>query len=159
MSFLEKRSVTSTDKMLCQIHIWPIMLNQMKYLRACLIESQRMRPAVLATTRKTSKDLVLGTYLPQLDFIPINQLLNHFNIILGGYQVPAGTIVIRNGYGMSNDPKNFLQPDQFMPERWLRYCPNKTKSHPFANIPFGHGSRLSRLFEKNSFSPFFTLFF
>jgi len=93
-------------------------LAKMKYLKACQTESQRILPALFGTSRKTTVDMVLG-----------------------GYQVPAGTTVVRNGMGMSNDHKNFPEPEQFLPERWLRGCPERTNANPFANIPWGHGAR------------------
>ena len=93
-------------------------LNEMRYMKACQTESQRMLPAAVFSNRKTTVDMVLG-----------------------GYQIPAGTTVIKNGYGTSNDSRQFPQPEEFMPERWLRNCPERTVAHPYANIPFGHGSR------------------
>lgn len=93
-------------------------LARMKFMKACQTESQRMVPAAFGSSRKTSIDMVLG-----------------------GYQIPAGTSVIRNGHGMSNDPEHFPQPHKFLPERWLRGCPERTDANPFANIPFGHGAR------------------
>jgi len=93
-------------------------LGKMKYTKACQTESQRMMPAGLGTSRKTDVDMVLS-----------------------GYHIPAGTQVVRIGQGMSNDSSNFPEPQQFLPERWLRGCPERTNAHSFANIPWGHGAR------------------
>ena len=45
-------------------------LKKLRYLKACLHESQRMKPAVMGFNRETQQDMVLG-----------------------GYQVPSGTVV------------------------------------------------------------------
>ena len=58
-----------------------------------------------------------------------------------GYDIPNGTTVLRCGSMSSNDPANFPNPDKFLPERWLRGCPERHNANSFANIPFGHGAR------------------
>ena len=58
-----------------------------------------------------------------------------------GYDIPKGTTVLRCGSMSSNDPANFPNPDKFLPERWLRGCPERHNANSFANIPFGHGAR------------------
>ena len=93
-------------------------LGKMKYMKACQTESQRMLPAVFGSTRKTDSDLILG-----------------------GYQIPKGTTVIRCGSSSANDPTNFPNPEKFLPERWLRGSPERHSADSFANIPFGHGAR------------------
>ena len=93
-------------------------LNQMKYLKACLQESQRLNPAVVGFSRTVQQDIVLG-----------------------GYQIPRATIVTCFTRNLMLDPDNFSDPLQFRPERWLRGCPHHHKAHPFAYIPFGHGPR------------------
>jgi len=93
-------------------------LGKMKYLKACQTESQRIAPAVFGSSRRTDKDLVIQ-----------------------GYTIPKGTTVIRCGSSSSNDPASFANPDQFVPERWLRGCPERHNANSFANIPFGHGAR------------------
>ena len=44
----------------------------------------------------------------------------------------------------SRDPRYFPQPEEFLPERWLRentgYLSYKN-AHPFACMPFGFGPR------------------
>ena len=94
-------------------------LNKVRYLKACLQESQRMLPVVAGTSRITNVDMVLS-----------------------GYQVPKGTFVFRVGQVTSNSPQSFEKPKQFLPERWIRDCPQYDKEvHPFSNLPFGHGPR------------------
>eukprot|EP00092_Neocalanus_flemingeri_P104678 GFUD01134110.1.p1 GENE.GFUD01134110.1~~GFUD01134110.1.p1 ORF type:complete len:474 (-),score=122.38 GFUD01134110.1:111-1532(-) len=93
-------------------------LAKMKYMKACQIESQRILPATFGTSRRAETDIVIA-----------------------GYQIPKGTSVIRVGSTSSNDPTSFLNPEKFLPERWLRGCPERHSAHSFANIPWGHGAR------------------
>ena len=111
-------------------------LARCRYLAACQTESQRMVPAIFGWSHRLSRPLALG-----------------------GYSIPAGTVLLRVGSTCSNDPANFPQPDQFRPERWVRHCNTATllltsqhnrwvrgggerhSAHPFANLPFGHGAR------------------
>jgi len=93
-------------------------LAKMKYMKACQTESQRIAPATFGSSRRTDKDMVLG-----------------------GYEIPKGITVIRSGSSSSNDPRNFSEPEKFLPERWLRGCPERHTADSFANIPFGHGAR------------------
>ena len=72
-------------------------LAEMRYLKACLQESQRIAPVVNATLRRTQVDMVLG-----------------------GYQIPKGTLVLRNGIISSTSGENYDEPEKFLPERWIR---------------------------------------
>lgn len=87
-------------------------LGKMKYMKACQTESQRILPAVFGSSRRPDKDIEIG-----------------------------GTTVIRCGSTSSNDPASFPNPEKFLPERWLRGCPERHNADSFANIPFGHGAR------------------
>jgi len=48
--------------------------------------------------------------------------------------------VVFQHYAISNSSKYFSQPDQFLPERWLKG--SGYKHHPFASLPFGYGKRM-----------------
>ena len=63
--------------------------------------------------------------------------------VIGGYRMPKGSVVIRVGHSMSNDPNNFDDPDKFIPERWLRDSEQRHSAHSFANLPWGHGARFA----------------
>ena len=94
-------------------------LNQMKYLKACLHESQRLNPAVFGSSRTTQTDMVIE-----------------------GYHVPKGVWVSYCIMLAMRDPKQFLEPTKFQPERWLRGCPSHHNAHPFATAIFSHGPRM-----------------
>ena len=93
-------------------------LNQMRYLKACLHESQRMMPATIGSSRTATEDYVLS-----------------------GYKIPKGTLVINYNMVTSTCSENFRNADEFIPERWLRSNPESKTAHPFSSIPFGHGPR------------------
>ena len=94
-------------------------MKRMRYLKACVHESQRRNPAVPGLNRETTQDMVLG-----------------------GYQIPTGTVVTYWNMLAMNDEKNFVEPEKFKPERWLRGCPGHHTAHPFAAIPFSFGPRM-----------------
>ncbi|XP_023160061.2 cytochrome P450 CYP12A2-like [Drosophila hydei] len=110
----------------------PLTVDSMRnlpYLRACIKEALRFYPLISGNIRKINQELVLS-----------------------GYNVPAGCEVAMVHLNLWRDAKHFSQPDEFMPERWLREkqqvstsdtgCPMATKSsHPFAYLPFGFGVR------------------
>ena len=93
-------------------------LNKMKYLKAFLHESQRMLPVVIGTGR-----------------IPYN------DYVISGYRIPKGTFVLYYSQVASMCSDNFKNPEVFLPERWLRSCPDAKSAHPFSSLPFGHGPR------------------
>ena len=93
-------------------------LGRMRYLKACQTESQRLLPASFGSSRLLQSDLVLG-----------------------GFKVPAGSVVLRVGTSMSRDAANFAEPDEFVPERWVRGDARRHTADSFSNLPFGHGVR------------------
>lgn len=83
------------------------------YLDAVIKETLRMRPPVPVVTRRLLAPLTLG-----------------------GHDLPAGTVVAPCVPLIHNDPRNYDQPDQFLPERFLG---RKTPTYTW--IPFGGGTR------------------
>ncbi len=62
------------------------------------------------------------------------------DVIIGGYTVPAGSIVTVNVYALQRDPRFYTEPEQFDPERfrpgWEERIPR------YAYLPFGGGPRV-----------------
>lgn len=57
-----------------------------------------------------------------------------------GYRVPKGTIVSMSTWMLHRDPKNFPEPEQFIPERWSDPAKSRTLENKYF-APFGRGSR------------------
>ncbi|XP_075168655.1 cytochrome P450 49a1 [Haematobia irritans] len=109
------------------------VLEQIPYLRACVKETLRMYPVVIANGRSLQSDAIIN-----------------------GYHIPKGTNVIFPHLVVSNDPTYFPEPKSFKPERWLKQseisyennsnanrCPQDGhKIHPFVSLPFGYGRRM-----------------
>lgn len=102
------------------------VLQKIPYLRACIKETLRMYPVVIANGRSLQSDAVIG-----------------------GYHIPKGTNVIFPHLVVSNDPSYFPEPKRFLPERWIKHdkasaeCAHmEQKFHPFVSLPFGYGRRM-----------------
>ncbi|XP_064644431.1 cytochrome P450 10-like [Lineus longissimus] len=96
-------------------------LAKMHYLKSCLKESFRLNfPIEGGTTR----------------------ILN-CPMTLAGYNVPKGTIIATNNQTICRDDMYFDQPDEFIPERWLKDGSATLRPPPrFAMLPFGYGPRM-----------------
>ncbi|RXG73254.1 cytochrome P450 27C1, partial [Armadillidium vulgare] len=93
-------------------------LGSLTYLKACVKESLRLFPLLPAHVRILQEDAVLG-----------------------GYKIPKGHVVCCSSLTSGIDEKNFQQSNEFIPERWMRDRP-LGQIHPFASIPFSHGTRM-----------------
>ena len=109
-----------------QNHASPDTIAQMPYLRAWVRETLRLYPPIMILTRITSKDLILS-----------------------GYQIPAGTELHLLAYQMSRDESVFDEPNAFRPERWLRGKKVSLQNSKFveakevfSSLPFGFGRRM-----------------
>ena len=71
-------------------------LNSIPFLKACVKETMRLQPVSIGIGRVTDKELVLR-----------------------GYRVPEGTMVILHNQVACRLATNFNEPDRFWPERWL----------------------------------------
>ncbi|OWF53030.1 cytochrome P450 CYP44 [Mizuhopecten yessoensis] len=94
-------------------------LKNLHYLKACFKESYRFYPLNLDTKR----------------------VLDH-DIAVGGYQIPAGTVIELCSFVQQMSPEYFDNPTEFKPERWIRGSDHFKMHHPFIVIPFSHGPRM-----------------
>ncbi|KAK0042392.1 cytochrome P450 10 [Biomphalaria pfeifferi] len=94
-------------------------LSKLVYLKAALKESFRMN---------------YPTAIGNLRILPVD-------IVLGGFKVPTGVPIIL--FNPRPARTYFENPDQFLPERWLRSEGNTKKDSAKSMIvlPFGHGPR------------------
>lgn len=96
-----------------------IQTDSLTYLRACLKETLRMYPTAGANSRYISE-----------------------NAVIGGFQVPAGTLVSAFSSATSLSDQYFTSANKYLPQRWLRENRRESEIHPFASLPFGHGPRM-----------------
>ena len=62
---------------------------------------------------------------------------------LEGYRLPKSTSVIYWAVSNLTSEAHFPNPEQFLPERWLRDCSRSSKAaHSHVRLPFGHGPRM-----------------
>lgn len=88
---------------------------QFPYLEAVFKETLRLFPPVPLTIREAERDIQLG-----------------------GYTIPAGTHLAVSMYGLHHSPKYWLDPEAFLPERFL---PGGEGVDSAAYMPFGEGPR------------------
>ncbi len=92
-------------------------LRKLSYSRMVFQEAMRLHPPAWFMTRTAIKDDVIG-----------------------GYPVPAGTVVMVPMYMYHYHPEHWENPDAFDPER---FSPERSAGrHPLAWMPFGAGQRL-----------------
>lgn len=98
------------------------ILNELKYLKACIKEGMRLQPIILGNTRTLVKDIVLS-----------------------GYRVPEGVDIIIPNIYLCKMEKYFHKPEKYVPERWLKGSDGSQleakATHPFVFMPFGFGPR------------------
>ncbi|PIA51609.1 hypothetical protein AQUCO_01100451v1 [Aquilegia coerulea] len=92
-------------------------LHQMGYLKLVIKESLRLHPTAVL--------------IPGQSSIATN---------VKGYYVPAKTRVLINAWSVQRDPKEWENPDEFIPERFHNN-PIDFKGQDFKYIPFGSGRR------------------
>jgi cytochrome P450 len=90
---------------------------RLRYTEMILAESMRMYPPAWTIGRRA-----LGDYS------------------IGGYTIPARSILLMSQYVTHHDPRYFPEPFRFDPERWT---PEARESRPkFSYFPFGGGPRV-----------------
>lgn len=102
----------------------PENTKNMPYLRAVIKEGLRLYPPTIGTMRTAGEDLILS-----------------------GYHVPKGMDIVLSSFTSYKEDQHFAQPNDFIPERWLKknfdpQCPHASDAHPFAYLPFGYGNRM-----------------
>lgn len=95
------------------------MFANMPYLKACIKESLRLVPPVRDGIRR------------QVDS----------ETVVAGYTIPGGTTLVLCNSVISSDEDHFPDPQDYIPERWLRKPGTRATMHPFAVLPFGFGRR------------------
>ncbi|POS72648.1 benzoate 4-monooxygenase cytochrome P450 [Diaporthe helianthi] len=89
-------------------------LGKLTYLQACIDESLRMFPPFMSGVQRQTP--------PE-------------GLQIGDVFIPGDTIVQMPTYAMCRDPRNFTQPDEFIPERWTtrpELVKNASASSPFS---------------------------
>lgn len=93
-------------------------------------------PYLLWVVRETLRLYPIAPFLTRISTKDYN---------LGGYNIPAGTLVLMSQYTMGRNPESFSDADQFVPERWERQsrAPQLTGYKNVANgcMPFGGRAR------------------
>jgi cytochrome P450 len=92
-------------------------LPQLPYTEWVLWEALRLYPPAWALAREAVQDCEIG-----------------------GYPVPAGTIVVMSQWLLHRDPRYFDEPERFLPERWADGLAKRLPR--YAYFPFGGGPRL-----------------
>ncbi|XP_050331965.1 probable cytochrome P450 12e1, mitochondrial [Bactrocera neohumeralis] len=96
-------------------------MQNLPYLRACIKEGMRYHPIIVGTMRRLPNDVVLS-----------------------GYRIPAGTDVSVSSNLLLRNEKFVVEPNKYIPERWLRNDTEGNKyqlNNPFLFLPFGFGPR------------------
>ncbi len=93
------------------------IIDNLPYLKACVKEGLRFFP--------------IGTKVSRI---------THRDVILAGYQIPAGTHVHLNNNMLLRKSEYFDDPDDYLPERWMR-DESGQNIHPYLLLPFGFGPR------------------
>ncbi|XP_015605352.1 cytochrome P450 302a1, mitochondrial [Cephus cinctus] len=115
------------------------VLGKASYTKAIIKETLRLNPISVGVGRILQND-----------------------VILNGYQVPKGTVVVTQNQVICRLEEYFENSQSFIPERWIREecrkedqeksSSNSKTVHPYLLLPFGHGPRsciARRLAEQN----------
>uniref|UniRef100_A0A1W7RAQ8 Putative cytochrome P450 301a1, mitochondrial n=1 Tax=Hadrurus spadix TaxID=141984 RepID=A0A1W7RAQ8_9SCOR len=113
----QEKAYTEVSKILSKGEpITSKIMNELHYLKACIKESMRIMPIASGTVRALDRDIVLS-----------------------GYRIPAGVVIMFQNFTACRQEKYFPQADKYLPERWLT---DEKDHHPFLFLPFGFGRRM-----------------
>lgn len=112
---VEKKAREELDAQIGQYHmVDEADISKLPYLQSVILESLRLHPVVpLLAPHMSSADCTIG-----------------------GYDVPAGTILFANAWAIHRDPALWNDPTSFKPERFENW-----KSEAYTHMPFGMGRR------------------
>ncbi|KAG7210918.1 hypothetical protein KM043_016295 [Ampulex compressa] len=127
---------------------------------AAALLPDRNQPITTATLRNATytKAVIKETFRMNPISVGLGRILQT-DVVLGGYHVPKGTVVVTQNQVTCRLPEYFTDPDTFIPERWLRDgSQNEEKMdggksiNPYLLLPFGHGPRscIARRFAEQS---------
>ncbi|KAJ4883406.1 Cytochrome P450 71B20 [Raphanus sativus] len=91
-------------------------IEQMHYLRCIIKETLRLHPPGIVPRQTSSKWIKVG-----------------------GYDIPPNTKVLVNLFAVQRDPKDWVKPDEFIPERFMEKNVDFMGSKGY--VPFGFGRR------------------
>ncbi|MCL7043846.1 hypothetical protein MKW94_017224 [Papaver nudicaule] len=96
-------------------------IKNLKYLQAIIKETLRLYPPGVLTAPRVSKA----------------------DCRVAGYDIPAGTRLFVNIWKIHRDPRVWIDPSEFQPERFLtgRHADVEVRGQNFELIPFGSGRR------------------
>jgi len=95
-------------------------LKQLDFIEACAHETMRLKPVAPLNIQQAIRDTIVG-----------------------GVELPAGSLVLCLMRPASLDPKHFSSPLEFQPERWLAGAGNASAgSAKRVSMPFGAGPRM-----------------
>jgi cytochrome P450 len=92
-------------------------VRRLRYTEAVVQETMRLYPPVWVMSREAVED-----------------------VIIGGYGIPAGAVVLMSQWVIHRDPARFDSPETFRPERWTDGSLGDLPR--FAYFPFGGGPRV-----------------
>ncbi|XP_076755223.1 cytochrome P450 family protein sad [Xylocopa sonorina] len=101
---------------------------------------------VLSQKELLRSSLLRGIIKESLRLYPIAPFISRYlpeDSVIGNYFVPKGELLVLSLYSSGRNTANFSQPNEFLPERWIRTEKGTYQGvvHPHASLPFALGAR------------------